>query len=70
MGAEGAQNVSGAGFEGAGTGEVTQKKTKKMNRAAPVIQHPVTMHRMQVRGGCLGEGGGGVGEGWGGEGIF
>ena len=57
MGAEGAQNVSGAGFAGAGPGEVTKKKTKKINRAAPVIQHPVTLHRMQVGGGGWSVGG-------------
>ena len=28
-------------------GEQTTKKTKKVNKAAPVIQHPQTMHRMQ-----------------------
>ena len=28
-------------------GKQTIKKTKKVNKAAPVIQHPQTMHRMQ-----------------------
>jgi hypothetical protein len=31
----------------ADAGEQTTKKTKKVNKAAPVIQHPQTMHRMQ-----------------------
>jgi hypothetical protein len=31
----------------ANTGDQVKKKTKKVNKAAPVIQHPQTMHRMQ-----------------------
>ena len=45
------RKVGNVNFEEAATASedspATTKKTKKVNRAAPVIQHPQTMHRMQ-----------------------